>query len=173
MLKGMYATARTDFDDAVREIPSGGDLLGMALVDGITSGLSMASKLASLPSKLMRRARRRVMDAYKSHKADTSEETPKSPSTSTDVPDGDVIDPEEANDDPAMTALGKILTSALTVEAMLGPANGKPDWVMISGKPPVSNSHTDTATMIGAHASIVQDWGNVDEVSAEDATGAT
>jgi hypothetical protein len=112
-------------------MPDGMDLLGMAVVSGITDALGTAGNIMQAPFKLVARLSRVGMDAYKTR---TEPEPPAVPTPlqNTNPAGVDTVDAEAALADPALSTVAQTLTYALAVEAMLGPANGKPDWATIT-----------------------------------------
>jgi hypothetical protein len=135
MLKDSYKTAETQFTDAVHRMPDGMDLLGMALVSGITDALGTAGSIMQAPFKLVARLGRAGVDAYKTRTEPGPPAVP-TPPQNTNPAGVDTVDAEAALADPALPTVAQTLTYALAVEAMLGPADGKLDWATITSTDP-------------------------------------
>jgi hypothetical protein len=111
------------------------DLLGMAVVDGIVSGVSAIGNAVLSPVTLASRLAKTGLEHYKTK----HEQDPNAPVQTPAPPkDASLPDPEAASD-PAISLVGHILAMATGIQLLIqGGEEGKPDWTTIRTKDSVN-----------------------------------
>jgi hypothetical protein len=101
------------------------DLLGMAVVDGIMTGVNAIGNAVISPFTLASRLARTGLEHYKTK----HDENPNAPVETPAPPkDSSLPDPETASD-PAVALVGQILALATGLQLLIqGGEGGKPDW---------------------------------------------
>ncbi|KAJ6541351.1 hypothetical protein B0H19DRAFT_958230 [Mycena capillaripes] len=137
MMKKSYLKAETAFGDAVRDVPSGWDLMGMQVVESLTNLAVSAGNAAISMATLKSQAASAGLNAFssitnsKDGKAAAPTPTPVAPTTS---PNGVSSQPNARGlTDPGLMCTQRVLDQCTGIKMLLTGKDGKPDWDKIRG----------------------------------------
>jgi len=143
MFKGSFKQAGDDFQQALNNMPSGWDIVGMSVVDSITQQVVSAGNAAistfTLPLQCGSAGLNLIRSAA-SHVADKKVQIPTAPVNSS--PNGvSTLPNENSLTDPALLETPKVLQLANALQQLIsGGEGGKPDWEKIRSKDEFSPS---------------------------------
>ncbi|KAJ7359545.1 hypothetical protein DFH08DRAFT_412424 [Mycena albidolilacea] len=139
LMKNSYTKAEVDFHQALDDVPSGWDLVGMQVVESLTGLVVSAGNAAISMATIRSQAATAGLNAFSSL---TGTKDPKAPATPalapvapTTSPNGVSSQPNAAAlNDPGTLAAQHVLDQATNIKMLLtGGAGGKPDWDKIRG----------------------------------------
>ncbi|KAF7340576.1 hypothetical protein MSAN_02129100 [Mycena sanguinolenta] len=138
LMKKSYLKAEEQFQQAVNDVPSGWDLLGMQVVESLTNLVVCAGNAAISAATMKSQAASAGINAFSSLTGSNKQTqapapTPVAPST---APNGVSSQPNAAAlSDPGTLMVSQVLTQANAIKLLVAGNSGKPDWDRIRAAP--------------------------------------
>ncbi|KAF7340560.1 hypothetical protein MSAN_02127500 [Mycena sanguinolenta] len=138
LMKKSYLKAEEQFQQAVNDVPSGWDLVGMQVVESLTNLVVSAGNAAISAATMKSQAASAGINAFSSltggnKQTQTPAPTPVAPST---APNGVSSQPNGAAlSDPGTLMVSQVLTQANAIKLLVAGNSGKPDWDRIRAAP--------------------------------------
>ncbi|KAJ6462752.1 hypothetical protein C8R47DRAFT_1157968 [Mycena vitilis] len=132
MAKESLLKFEEDFREAIKNVPSGWDLMGMNFVENLTKALFAAGNAYLSEATKSRDGAKAGMNAFAND--GTAAPQPASVAT-TSSPNGISSQPNSASlSDPGILLVESVQTLVIGIQSLLGGKGGKPDWDLIRGK---------------------------------------